>query len=118
MMYYFLGLRKDVNTILSIADLVLMPSLLEAFPFALIEAQAAGVHCLVSKNVIPEEENITGKLTYLSLSDSDQYWAKTANEILDNNQNIVEKLNMYEQVKKSNYNLSNSIKKIKKIYDL
>lgn len=115
---YFLGVRKDVNVLLSAADLILMPSLLEAFPFALVESQTAGVPALVSKNVIPEEENITGKLTYLSLENSDQCWATYALKILNDNLDKNKKIEMYNKVKCSKYNLYNSIIEIKRIYGI
>lgn len=115
---YFLGTRNDVNVLLSAADLILMPSLLEAFPFALVESQAAGVPGLVSKGVIPQEENITGKLTYFSLEKNDLKWAKAALDILDKNLSSKDRVEMFNSVNNSEYNLHKSIREIKKIYEL
>ncbi|WP_242446915.1 glycosyltransferase [Apilactobacillus bombintestini] len=113
----FLGIRNDVDVLLSAADLILMPSIVEAFPFALVESQAAGVPGLVSEGVVPLDENITGELTYYSLDEDDVSWAKVALNILDSDINEEKKLKMYKDVHDSKYNLNNSIREIKKIYD-
>ena len=72
---YFLGIRSDVNKWMSAIDCLLMPSLFEGLPFTLVEAQAAGLHCVVSKNV-PEEVNITGKVEFVNLEDDLALWAE------------------------------------------
>lgn len=112
----FLGIRKDVNKLLSIADLMLMPSLIEAFPFSLIEAQSAGVPAVVSKDIIPEQENITGKLKYISLQESDEFWAEKCLDILHGNITAKKKDNMYLKMCDSNFNLNKSIHLVEKIY--
>lgn len=112
----FLGVRKDVNKLLSAADLILMPSIIEAFPFALVESQTAGVPGLVSEGVIPAEENITGKLTYVSLDKSDGFWKDKAINILNDAMNERDKINMYNIVKNSEFNLDKSINDVKNIY--
>lgn len=43
--------RSDVERILKAMDVFLFPSIYEGFPISLIEAQAAGLHCVVSNNV-------------------------------------------------------------------
>jgi glycosyltransferase involved in cell wall biosynthesis len=62
----FLGHRSDVPRILSILDLVVLPSIaLEALPFALIEAQASGKAVIASNfSGIPEiiENGVSGIL--------------------------------------------------------
>lgn len=110
---YFLGSINNVNDMLNIADLMLMPSRYEGFPFALLEAQTNGVPALVSKEVIPKECNITGKLTYYSLKKSNLQWAKLAIQLLKIRYNRVF---MNKLVKESKYNMINSILNIRKIY--
>jgi glycosyltransferase involved in cell wall biosynthesis len=54
---HFLGVRTDVPSILSASDAFLFPSLYEGLGNVVIEAQAAGLHCVVS-DAIPTEANL------------------------------------------------------------
>lgn len=114
----FLGKRnkKEIPKFLYASDLMLMPSLFEGYPYSLLEAQAAGVPAIVSSYVIPKETNITGCVDYISLDQSDSYWAKRAIRILNKEFSKDHKIYMNQLVKKSNYNIDNSIKQIKNIY--
>lgn len=75
----FTGIRKDVSRILQGMDLFLMPSLYEGFPVSVIEAQCAGLPCLLS-DTITKETQITDLVKYESLNNSPEIWA---NKILD-----------------------------------
>lgn len=70
----FTGGVDNVNEWLSYIDCLLMPSLFEGLPFALVEAQAAGIYSLVS-DTVSKEANITGLVEYMSLSASSEEWA-------------------------------------------
>lgn len=48
---HFLGVRSDVNYLMQATDLLLLPSKFEGLPFVLVEAQAAGIPCVVSEHV-------------------------------------------------------------------
>lgn len=76
--------RNDVAELLKCQDAFIFPSLFEGFGIVLLEAQAAGVVCLVSDSVIKEID--LGLCKYLSLTKSACDWA---NELL----NIVQKGN-------------------------
>ena len=71
----FTGPIDNVNEWLSYVDCILMPSVFEGLPFALIEAQAAGIHSLVS-DTVSTESNITGLVEYKSLADPAHSWAE------------------------------------------
>ena len=70
---HFLGNRNDVNEWYSAFDCLLMPSLFEGFPFVLVEAQAAGLPCVVS-SAVSEETNLTGLVEFVGLGDSVETW--------------------------------------------
>ncbi|WP_448712963.1 glycosyltransferase [Microbacterium profundi] len=69
-----LGLRSDVEEILRDSDALLMPSLWEGLPVALVEAQATGLPCLVSETVTHDADLGLGLLNYLPI-DSVSAWA-------------------------------------------
>ncbi|THJ24586.1 MAG: glycosyltransferase family 4 protein [Nitrospira sp. CG24E] len=61
----FIGVREDIADILAAADVVVLPSLSEGFPFVLLEALAMGCPVVASKvNGVPEliEDHKTGLL--------------------------------------------------------
>jgi glycosyltransferase involved in cell wall biosynthesis len=65
----FLGVRGDVNHILQAVDLFLFPSLYEGLPVTLIEAQGAGLPCIISDTITKEVDLGMGLINYLSISD-------------------------------------------------
>lgn len=71
----FLGSRKDMPVVYQAMDVVVMPSLFEGLPFSLVEAQAAGIPCVVSDTVSPESR-LTDIITYMSLQADASLWAE------------------------------------------
>ena len=70
-----MGMIDNVNEILQAMDILVMPSLFEGLPFALLEAQSAGLKCIVS-DTVSREADITGWNQFLPLDLSDQLWAE------------------------------------------
>jgi len=70
----FLGVRNDINSIMQAMDLFLLPSLFEGLPVVLIEAQAAGLKCIVA-DTITRESDITSRVEFLRLNDTPEKWA-------------------------------------------
>lgn len=77
----FTGRRNDVNELTSALDAVVLPSFCEGMPNVIVEAQASGLSCVIS-DTITKEANITGKVKYLSLSQSPSEWADAVIEAL------------------------------------
>ena len=73
-----LGSRNDVPELLNALDFVLMPSLFEGLPYALVEAQASGVYCLCSTNV-DQRTKLTANFTFLKIDDP-KSWADVIKE--------------------------------------
>lgn len=71
----FIGAVDNVNEWLSVVDVLLMPSLFEGLPYVLVEAQTAGLPCVVS-TAVSEEANISGQLKYVSLEEKPSVWAE------------------------------------------
>lgn len=78
---HFLGQHADVNEILQCCNLFFMPSSFEGLGIVIIEAQAAGLPCLVSTEV-PLEANCGGCL-YKSLDDNRADWNSAMSDLLD-----------------------------------
>lgn len=78
---HFLGSRTDVNEILPCCDLFFMPSAFEGLGIVIIEAQAAGLNCLVS-DVVPQEANCGG-VYYMSLSKDFKEWAEVMSQMIE-----------------------------------
>ncbi|WLR41569.1 glycosyltransferase family 1 protein [Bacillus carboniphilus] len=77
---HFLGLRKDIEYILSSIDVFLFPSLYEGLGIVLVEAQAAGVPCVISKQIPVEADLDIGLVKSLNLSDGTQSWISAIKE--------------------------------------
>ena len=73
----FTGSRNDIPALLQAMDVFLLPSLTEAFPVTVVEAQAANVPCVVSSEAVVREADITGSTTFLSLEDTPKRWAES-----------------------------------------
>lgn len=71
----FLGVRDDVNKLLSALDVFVFPSLFEGLGLALIEAQAVGLPCITSNVVVPNEVDITGLVKFVNLDNNPEEWA-------------------------------------------
>lgn len=71
----FAGVTDRIPEHLSAVDLIVMPSRYEGLPLSLIEAQASGLHCVVSDNITHEVDK-TGNLTFLPLDSGATYWAE------------------------------------------
>lgn len=55
---FFLGTRKDVPSLLSMFDVLVMPSRFEGLPVTMVEAQMADLPCVVSENITREAQFI------------------------------------------------------------
>lgn len=106
---HFLGSRTDVSEILPCCDLFYMPSVFEGLGIVIVEAQAAGLQCLVS-DAIPSEANC-GAVYYLSLADSKQCWAQVLSDMLDKKID----LHVNEETIKS-FSINNMVQQMTKVF--
>ncbi|MGN0251617.1 MAG: glycosyltransferase family 1 protein [Oliverpabstia sp.] len=71
----FTGVRSDVNKLLQAMDAFVFPSLYEGLPVTMIEAQAAGLPCIISDQVSNECIVTNGLVTIQGLNQSLSEWA-------------------------------------------
>lgn len=87
----FVGAVDNVHEWMSAIDCLLMPSLFEGLPFVLVEAQAAGLPCIVSSTV-SQEANITGLVTYVALEENVEVWANIIKERVQSSRKNTEQM--------------------------
>lgn len=68
-----LGFRSDTANLYKAFDIFVFPSLYEGLPVSLVEAQSAGLSCIVS-NTISTQAQILSNYSILSLKDSPEIW--------------------------------------------
>lgn len=105
-----IGNRKNVNQYMNTMDLFLFPSRWEGFGIVLLEAQASGLKCFTSKDVVPIDTNVTGNVKFISLEKTPKEWA---DEILSTNLERYEGKNIIEN---SEYNMKNLVELMQNIY--
>lgn len=71
----FMGVRSDVHKLMQVMDVFLLPSRFEGLPLVLVEAQAAGLKCFTSKDVVSDECNVTQSVRFISLDSGAKVWA-------------------------------------------
>lgn len=106
----FLGDCNNIPQLLEQVDVLCMPSLFEGLPIVTVEAQSAGVPCVVS-DTITREINITDSVTFLSLTDDPTTWAK---ELL--RQKGKPKPDNRDKVTQHGYNISATIQQLQNFY--
>ena len=72
----FPGVRSDVADLMQAMDVFVFPSLYEGLPVTMVEAQAAGLPCIISDKVPPECILTEGLVDVMPLSASPETWAE------------------------------------------
>ena len=104
---HLLGVREDVPEIMGALDLFLFPSFYEGLGIVLVEAQAAGVPCLVA-NTVPEDVQIVPELLKFEPLDAGaDYWAFAISNLLfkSKESGVALSLRYMENIKKAGYDI-------------
>lgn len=113
-----LGIRKDIPELLHAMDIFLFPSVFEGFGLALLEAQGSGVKCFTSKDVVPEDVNVTNNVKFISLEKDAKYWAEEIlndlSEISDRETNIIE---IKKIMSEKGYDIKTEAMKLQKYFE-
>ena len=110
----FAGRRKDVERLYCAMDVFVFPSLWEGLPVVILEAQAAGLPCIISTNVTSEVV-CTNAVICKNLSDTAKAWA---NAVMDmkidiNFRNFDLNMNI---LKNKGFDISKESQKLRRIY--
>ena len=104
-----LGMRDDVNRLMTAMDAFVMPSHYEGLPVVLVEAQAAGLACVVS-DYTPAPDLIN-RLRVLSLDESDEAWAQTISSCVSDDRGAAK-----QKLIKGRYDISSEAKWLQDFY--
>ena len=108
----FAGVQTDIADLLQLMDVFVFPSITEGFGISIIEAQAAGVPCVIS-DTIPESVDMgLGLVNRESLDNADNW----VSHILEHKQKIVDEECIKEKIQYNGFNLENLVVNIEQFY--
>lgn len=108
----FYGVTNQVENLMQVMDVFVLPSVYEGLPLVGIESQASGLKLIVS-DTISKQMSITENVRYLSLNDGIKTWA---DEILKY-ANGYERIDMNKYFESSVYDIKYISKEIESFYE-
>lgn len=108
----FTGVRDDVPDLMQAMDIFVFPSRFEGLGIVLIEAQAAGLKCFVSEDVVPNDVKISNLVHFIELNQAEKFWASN---ILDKNK-ILNRIEYNYCIYEAKYDVKRNTKDLEKFY--
>lgn len=106
----FTGTRSDIPQLLMAMDVFLFPSKWEGLPVSVVEAQAAGLLCIIS-DVITHEVCITPLVQQISLHEPLSVWSSAVTKSIDTSHKDVR-----QEIIAAGYDISNTARKMADFY--
>ena len=115
----FTGLRHDIaELMLGAMDIFLVPSLWEGLGLVIIEAQAAGLPCILSDNIPNEADIIPDLICRIPLSEGTKQWAQKIINFYDmKHRKEISQSKILSAIINSPLNFQNGKKKLESIYN-
>lgn len=117
---FFAGLRRDIPQLMKgLMNVFVFPSLHEGLPLVLIEAQAAGLPCIISNSITDEVNLIPEQVTRCSLSESISEWVDAILAMapgIDVEMPPPSRQEHLSKIEKSSFNIRNSILMLEQLY--
>ncbi len=107
----FAGVRNDVSKLYKSMDSFLFPSLYEGLGLAFVEAQAAGLPCIISDTIPKEADIITELITRISLKQADSVWAEEITKLKGKPRRKI------EMIRFKRFDIYHNIEQLCKVYD-
>jgi len=112
----FTGIRSDVpRLMLGAMDVFVFPSNYEGLGLALVEAQAAGLPCFISNNIVNEAVIVETLVQRLSLHDSPFTWAMAISAVKGIKSEST-RSDALRTLEKSLFNIDNNVRRLQEIY--
>lgn len=108
----FMGVRSDIPELLQATDVFVFPSLYEGLGIVAIEAQAAGVHCIVA-DTVPKDVIITDLVEQVPLNKGPKIWAESILRCVK-----YEKKNTLNEIRKAGFDMTEQAKKLENFYQM
>lgn len=105
----FMGNRKDVPELMQTFDIFIFPSLWEGLPVTVIEAQAAGLPCLISDRVT-KQVAVSKLVHYLPVDQGYEVWEEA---ILNSN---LDRQDVQNEIRQAGFDIHDSAKWISDFY--
>ena len=106
----FLGARADIAGLMQTMDVFVLPSTHEGLPVTLVEAQAAGMPCIISDGV-PLECRITENVRQIELKQPAAAWAERVLQYRDH-----ERQDQYSAIVSAGYDIQSNAKWLEEFY--
>ena len=110
----FMGLTDEVDKWLQVMDMMVFPSLFEGLPLGIIEAQAAGLPCILSDKISPMTA-ITDLIHFVDLNASAEIWADKVVEVGIKDR-LKEKEKVASEIKNSHFDIYENCMQIEDKY--
>ena len=110
---YFLGTRSNVEDYYQAFDYFVFPSIFEGLPGSVAEAQAAGLHCLVSDKVT-REAALTDLAVYRSIDEPPIEWAR---EVQKNAKEAMIRRDMRQEIIDKGFDVAIQAKQMAEFYE-
>ena len=113
--FHLLGRREDISSILSAADIFVLPSLAEGQPRVLLEAMAAGLPCVATRG-LGLSAVITHEKDGLLVPPRDSEALAQAINVLLSDKKLADKLGKAAAVRAKDFDLPMMLDKLEGIY--
>ena len=100
----FTGTVSNLQDYYQAMDLFILPSRAEGLGLVLIEAQASGLPCVASADVIPHEAKVTELLDFIPLEQGPEEWAKLCMDKI--NTNYVDRIRYSSIIYNTNFEIT------------
>ncbi|WP_010246419.1 glycosyltransferase family 1 protein [Acetivibrio cellulolyticus] len=111
----FVGLSDEVECWLQAMDVMVFPSLFEGLPLGIVEAQAAGLPCILSNTISPMTA-ITDLVKFVELEADDAKWAETVINSVDGLDRSGRKGYVEQQIKDAHFDIKTNCRELLQKY--